>query len=216
MNNNNPILNLYYLFKRKGVNNIELVYTNYTRINIIEDEEAGEARIIDLTNYNKQTLAVKYNVSNSYIINNDVSHNFDTMLTEEIRENDASFKYMKSKLQNLLDNIYIIYDNVDNKYKISRCISLDKFNIAVDGNDVYRYLIYRLGHKEDKLRKIISNYIQFDYNWEVLSYNYNNPSTDTYIYYVYCKYIDIDSYNRLLDIIDLIYRDYKISKESTF
>lgn len=57
MNNNNPILNLYYLFKRKGVNNIELTYTDYTRINIIEDEEAGEARIIDLTNYNKQTLA---------------------------------------------------------------------------------------------------------------------------------------------------------------
>ena len=78
------------------------------------------------------------------------------MLTEEIRENDTSFKHMKSKLQNLLDNIYIIYDNVDNKYKISRSISLDKFNIAVDGNDVYRYLIYRLGHKEDKLRKIIS------------------------------------------------------------
>lgn len=216
MNNNNPILNLYYLFKRKGVNNIELVYTDYTRINIIRGAGTGELHTINSINYNKQVLAVKYNVSNSYIINNDVSHNFDTMLTEEIRENDASFKYMKSKLQNLLDNVYIIYDNIDNKYKISRCISLDKFNIAMDGNNVYRYLIYRLGHKEDKLRKIISNYIQFNYDCEVLSYNYNNPSTDTFIYYVYCKYIDIDSYNRLLDIIDLIYRDYKISKESTF
>lgn len=216
MNNNkpNPILNLYYLFKRKGVNNIELVYTDYTRINTIREEVPGTLHIINSINYNKQVLAIKYNVSNSYIINNDVSHNFDAMLTEEIREHDASFRYMKSKLQSLLDNVYIIYDYIDNKYKISRCISLDKFNIAMDGNDVYRYLIYRLGHKEDKLRKIISNYIQFNYSWNTLNYNYND--TNTYIFYVYCEYIDIDSYNRLLDIIDLIYRDYKISKKSAF
>lgn len=205
----NPILNLYYLFKRKGVNNIELAYVDYYRVT-----ETGSERIINLTN-NHQVLAVKYNVNSNYIINNNVSHNFDTMLTEEIRESEPAFLYMKSKLQSLLDNIYIIYDYIDNKYKISRSISLDKFNIAANGNDVYRYLIYRLGHKEDKLRKIISNYISFNYSWETLNYNYNTIN-NTYIYYVYCKYIDIDSYNRLLDIIDLIYRDYKISKESAF